>query len=55
VYGRFDKMDERITKVEDSVTGIHIKLESWKVWAISLYAALAASTFLVLAKGFKWF
>jgi chromosome segregation ATPase len=54
VDARFDKVDARIDRVEEKVNDILIKLESWKVWAIGLYAALAGSMFYVMAKGFRW-
>ena len=52
---RFDKQDARMDRIEDKVNGILVRLESWKVWALGLYFALAAALLGVMAKGFKWF
>jgi hypothetical protein len=39
----------------DVRSGILVKLESWKVWALGLYVVLAGTLLGVMAKGFKWF
>ena len=52
---RFDEQDARMDRIEDKVNGILVRLESWKVWALGLYFALAAALLGVMAKGFKWF
>lgn len=44
---RLDKVDSKIDAVKDS-------LSSAKVWALTLYLALAGSMLFVMAKGFKW-
>jgi hypothetical protein len=54
VDARFDKMDVRIDGICQDLSELKLSLSSMKVWAISLYAALASSMFLVMARGFEW-
>jgi chromosome segregation ATPase len=55
VDARFDRSDARMDRMEAQITGILVKLESWKVWALWLYVVLAGTLLGVMAKGFKWF
>jgi hypothetical protein len=56
---RFDAMkeetNERFGKLETQVSGILLRLESWKVWALGLFAAQSGTLLWIMAKGFKWF
>jgi outer membrane murein-binding lipoprotein Lpp len=47
VDAKFDAVNARIDKLVDS-------LASAKVWALTLYIALAGALFGVLARGFGW-
>lgn len=55
VNKRFDKQDVRIDRIEEKLSGIQLRLESWKVWALGLYAAQSGTLLWIMAKGFKWF
>ncbi|HEY4213150.1 MAG TPA: hypothetical protein VGM84_16845 [Steroidobacteraceae bacterium] len=45
---------ERLDKVDSKIDALKESLSSAKVWALTLYFALAGSMLFVMAKGFKW-
>ena len=45
---------ERLDKVDSKIDAVKESLGSAKVWALTLYFALAGSMLFVMAKGFKW-
>jgi hypothetical protein len=52
--GKIDELGGRIDAVRLEVFVVKESIVSLKVWALGLYAALAASLLLVMARGFKW-
>lgn len=63
VYQVEQKLTEKIEGVRTGLTAEFIKefaalrkdISSMKVWALTLYVALAGSLLFVMAKGLKWF
>jgi len=52
---RFDAMDEKFdAKLAATRAELNGSISSFKIWALLLYIALAASLFGVLARGFHW-
>jgi hypothetical protein len=54
VDARFGKVDERFESLHKEISGIRELLASAKVWAITLYMALAGTMLYVMVRGFKW-
>jgi len=53
--GRFDAMDEKFdAKLAATRAELNGSISSFKIWALLLYIALAASLFGALARGFHW-
>jgi hypothetical protein len=51
---KIDELGGRIDAVRGELFIVKESIASLKVWALGLYAALAASLLLVMARGFKW-
>ncbi len=49
-----NKIDELKDQLKDGLAGIGQQIASMKVWAMGLYAGLAAALLLIMARGFKW-
>jgi chromosome segregation ATPase len=50
-----EKFESLRGDVNAKIDGLRSEISSMKVWALSLYFALAGSLLFVMAKGFKWF
>jgi chromosome segregation ATPase len=51
---RIDSLGDKIDAVRDELYAVKASIASAKIWALSLYIALATGLLLVMARGFKW-
>ncbi len=51
---RIDSVGDKIDAVREELYAVKASIASAKIWALSLYIALAAALLLVMARGFKW-